>query len=79
MSTNDMLEILENILFWCLVFFIAWNESATPSWAYIVLFAFLVYFALRAIFKRQGMDRAVWLYSLNMIVILYLMYYFMRK
>ena len=72
-------DILENIVFWCLVLYIAWNQSRTPDWAYIALFVFLVYFLLRTIFKKQGIDRAVWLYSLNMLVILYLMSYFLRK
>jgi hypothetical protein len=73
------LEILETIVFWVLVFYIAWNESATPQWAYVVLFGFLLYFAIKAILRKQGMDRAVWIYSLNMVVILYLMNTFMRK
>ncbi len=74
-----ILEILETIVFWLLVFYIAWNESATPQWAYIVLFGFLIYFAIRAILRKQGMERFVWIYALNMIVILYLMNTFMRK
>ena len=79
MDTWDIVEILETIVFWVLVFYIAWNESATPQWVYIVLFGFLIYFAIKAIFKKKGMDRAVWIYALNMIVILYLMNTFMRK
>jgi hypothetical protein len=79
MDTWDIVEILETLVFWVLVFYIAWNESATPQWAYIILFGFLIYYAIKAIFKKQGMDRAVWIYALNMIVILYLMNTFMRK
>lgn len=75
----DPLDIVENIVFWCLVVYIAWNENRTPPWVFVILFAFVIYFALRFIFKKKGMDRIVWLYSLNMIVILYLMYYFLRR
>lgn len=79
MGGGSILEILETILFWLLVFYIAWNESATPQWAYLILFGFLIYFAIRAILKKQGMERFVWIYTVNMIVILYLMNTFMRK
>lgn len=74
-----LLTILENVVFWLLVFYIAWNEKQTPDWAYPVLLAFIVYFALRAIFQKQGMERAVWIYTLNMLVILYLMNTFIRR
>lgn len=79
MEVGDILEILETVVFWLLVFYIAWNESSTPQWAYLVLFGFLIYFAIKAIFRKKGMDRAVWIYTLNMLVILYLMNTFMRK
>lgn len=79
MGTGDILDILFNIVFWVLVFYIAWNENATQPWLYIVLLIFLVYFGLRAIFKKQGMERMVWLYSLNMVVLVYLLYYFSRR
>lgn len=73
------LTILENIVFWVLVFYIAWNEKHTPEWAYIVLFAFIIYFGLRTIFQKEGMDFAIWIYSLNMIIITYLMTIFFRR
>jgi len=76
---GGLLEILETIIFWTLVFYIAWNQTQTPEWAYIVLFGFLLYFAVKAILQKQGMDRVVWIYTLNMLVILYLMNTFMRK
>jgi hypothetical protein len=79
MSTGDILDILVTVIFWVLVFYIAWNENATQPWLYVLLLAFLVYFGLQAIFKRQGMERMVWLYSLNMVVLVYLLYYFSRR
>ena len=79
MDAWEIVSILDTIVFWILVFYIAWNETSTPQWAYVVLFVFLVYFAVKAILRKKGMDRVVWIYSLNMIVILYLMYTFMRK
>jgi hypothetical protein len=72
------LTILENIVFWILVFYIAWNEKASPEWSFVLLFVFILYFGIRAIFQRQGMERAVWIYTLNMIIILYLMRTFFR-
>lgn len=79
MESTGWLEVGETVLFWILVFYIAWNENATPPWFYLVLLAFLIYFAVRAIAKKQGMDRMVWLYSLNMVVLVYLLYVFGRR
>ena len=79
MDSESWLDIGITIVFWLLVFTIAWNENATPPWLYVVLLLFLVYFGLRAIFKKRGMERMVWLYTLNMIVLVYLMYYFSRR
>lgn len=79
METESWIDIGITLVFWLLVFTIAWNENTTPQWLYIVLFAFLVYFAIRAIFKKQGMERMVWIYTLNMVVLLYLLYTFSRK
>ena len=77
---NDLvLTLIENIAFWILVFYIAWNEKRTPEWAYVVLFTFIVYFGIRTIFQKEGMERAIWIYSLNMIVIVYLMTLFLRR
>lgn len=79
MDSLSIVDILVNIVFWVLVVFIAWNQFQTPQWAYIVLFAYVIYFALRFIFTKRGMERIVWLYSLNMLVILYLLYIFLKK
>jgi hypothetical protein len=79
MDTELVLQIVENIVFWTLVLYIAWNENKSAAWTYIVLLFLIVYYALRFIFKKEGMDRMVWLYSLNMIVLIYLLFYFSRK
>ena len=79
MDTELVLQIVENIVFWSLVLYIAWNENKSAAWTYIVLLFLIVYYALRFIFKKEGMDRIVWLYSLNMIVLIYLLFYFSRK
>lgn len=79
MGDWDLIEILENIVFWVLVVYIAFYEKQTPSWVFIFLFLYVIYFGLRTIFRKKGMDRVVWLYSLNMLVILYLFMVFTRK
>ncbi len=79
MDTELVLQIVENIVFWTLVLYIAWNENKSAAWTYIVLLFLIVYYALRFIFKKEGMDWMVWLYSLNMIVLIYLLFYFSRK
>lgn len=75
----SILSLLENIVFWLLAFYIAWNEKETPEWAYTVLFVFLLYFGIRTIFQKKGMERAVWIYTLNMVVIVYLMNKLIRR
>lgn len=72
-------DILINIVFWILVLYISWNENATPTWMYGFLFFYILFYAIRFLLKKEGMDRAVWLYSLNMLVILYLLSFFSRR
>jgi hypothetical protein len=72
MDSSSIVEVLENILFWILVFYISWNENATPQWVFVLLMVFLVYFFIRFLLRKKGMERAVWIYTANMIVILYL-------
>lgn len=79
MDAWSIVDIVDSIVFWLVVFYIAWNESATPQWAYLVLFAFLVYYLIKSILRKQGMERAVMFYVLNMIVIAYLMYRLVKK
>ncbi len=79
MDAWEIADILQTIVFWVLVLYIAWNEKATPSWMYVVLLLYILYYAIQFIVRKQGMDRAIWLYSLNMVVILYLLFFFGRK
>ena len=79
MNSESWVDILITIVFWLLLFYIAWNESVTPYWINILLLVLLLYFAGRTIFKKRGMDRMVWLYTVNMVVLVYLLYYFGRR
>lgn len=72
-------DLLINIVFWILVLYISWNENTTPIWMYGFLFFYILFYAIRFILKKEGMDRAVWLYSLNMLVIVYLLAFFSRR
>ena len=76
MQALVILSIIENILFWLLVSAIAWLQRSTPQWMFVTLFIYLLYMMIRIIISKEGMERIVYIYTLNMIVALGLLMYF---
>lgn len=76
MQALVILSIVENILFWLLVAAIAWLQRSTPQWMFVTLFIYLLYMMIRLIISKHGMERIVYIYTLNMIVALGLLMYF---
>ena len=76
MQALVILSIVENILFWLLVSAIAWLQRSTPQWMFVTLFIYLLYMMIRIIISKEGMERIVYIYTLNMIVALGLLMYF---
>ena len=71
--------MIENLVFWCLVIAIAWLGATTPPYVFTALFIFLIYWGLRMVLSLHGMDRAVGIYTINIIVTIALLYYFLHK
>ena len=76
MQALVILSIIENILFWLLVAAIAWLQRSAPQWMFVTLFIYLLYMMIRVIINKHGMERIVYIYTLNMIVALGLLMYF---
>ena len=76
MQALVILSIIENILFWLLVAAIAWLQRSAPQWMFVTLFIYLLYMMIRLIISKEGMERIVYIYTLNMIVALGLLMYF---
>lgn len=79
MDWFNILIILENIVFWSLVIVIAWYGSNTSEIVFMALFIFLIYWALRIVLSMRGFDRAVGIYTINIIVTVSLLYYFLKN
>ena len=76
MQALVILSIVENILFWLLIAAIAWLQRTAPQWMFVTLFFYLLYMMIRLIISKEGMERIVYIYTLNMIVVLGLLMYF---
>jgi hypothetical protein len=76
MQALVILSIIENILFWLLIAAIAWLQRSAPQWMFVILFIYLLYMMIRLIISKHGMERIVYIYTLNMIVVLGLLMYF---
>jgi len=79
MEGLDILFILENIVFFILVGLVAWMQTDTPQWVYTSLLIFSIYWLIRFIFTKQGMTRVLYIYGLNMFILLILFYYYNKK
>jgi len=74
-----MLFIIENIIFWTLILVIAWFGADAPTYIFTSLFVFLIYWGFRMVLSMQGMNRAVGIYTINIIVTIALMFYFLKN
>jgi hypothetical protein len=79
MDWIQILFMIENLVFWSLVIAIAWLGGNAPDYAFTALFVFLIYWGLRTVLSMQGMNRAVGIYTINIIVTISLMFYFLHK
>ena len=74
-----ILAIIENILFMSILVILAWYGRDSPKWAFTFLFLFLCYGTIRIILSKDGMDRGVLWYSLNMLLLSSLLLFFLLK
>jgi hypothetical protein len=71
--------LLENLFFWSLVIYIAIYKKQTPNWFFSILTLYLLYFVLRFMFSKKGMEFGVLWYTANMIVLFSIIYMFAFK
>lgn len=72
----DFVFFIENGVFWAFVYFIVVMGCETPSIVFGGFTFFLLYWLIKAVVKREGWERFILIYSLNMMVSLGLLYYF---
>jgi hypothetical protein len=79
MDSLQILFMIENLVFWSLVIAIAWLGADAPVYIFTALFVFLIYWSLRIVLFMHGMNRAVGIYTINIIIIISLLFYFLKN
>lgn len=72
------ITIIEGILFFILLVFIAWNKNTSPSWSYTLLMIALAYMFLRIVIASKE-DRYLIVYTINIAVVLGLLWHFLKN
>jgi hypothetical protein len=70
-----VLVILENIVFWLTLVAIAFLQKRSPTWLYVLLVIMLIYMLIRLVMSEEGLTRAITIYSINLVIVLVLLYY----
>jgi hypothetical protein len=68
---------IENIVFWSFVFVIVFMGCETPAIVFTGFGLFLFYWLFRFVFRQEGAEKFMWLNAVNMVVSIFLLYYFM--
>lgn len=68
---------IENFIFWGFVYIIVIMGCETPSIVFTGFGFFLFYWIFRFIFRQPGAERFLWMYVLNMLFCILLLYYFL--
>jgi hypothetical protein len=76
MLGEALIFLLENIVFWGFVYVIVFMGCDTPAIVFTGFGFFFFYWLFRFVFRKQGLDRMIWLYVVNIILTLMLLYYF---
>ena len=66
--------IVENIVFWSVVVFIAFRQQATPPWIYSILLVLIIWFGIRLLLSLAKMDRLFVINLMNQVIVLFLFY-----
>ncbi len=77
MVVDAVLFFIENFVFWGFVYVIVFLGCETPAIVFTGFGLFLFYWIFRFIFRKEGGERIIWFYVLNMFVCLMLLYYFL--
>ena len=73
----DLVSFIENVVFWGFVYVIVFLGCETPSIVFSGFGFFLFYWIIRALTKKEGWERVMYLYIFNMVITLMLLYYFL--
>ncbi len=74
---KTILYLIETTVFWAFVYLIVFLGCETPSIVFTGFGFFLVYWLIRLVASKEGMDRVLWLYIANMFITIMLLFYFM--
>jgi hypothetical protein len=77
MFGDALMFFIENFVFWGFVYVIVFLGCETPAIVFTGFGLFLFYWFFRFIFRKEGWERILWLYVVNMIVCIMLLYYFL--
>ena len=69
--------LIENVIFWGFVYLIVFMGCETPAIVFSGFGFFLFYWLFKFVFQQQGVSRYIWMYVVNMIITILLLYYFM--
>jgi hypothetical protein len=75
-SGFDFTFFIENGVFWAFVYFIVVMGCETPSIVFGGFTFFLLYWVIKSIIQKEGWDRFILVYTLNMVVCVSILYYF---
>jgi hypothetical protein len=76
MLGEALVFFIENVLFWGFVYIIVFMGCDTPAIIFTGFGVFFFYWLFRFVFRKQGVDRMIWLYVINIILTIMLIYYF---
>jgi hypothetical protein len=68
---------IENVVFWAFVYVIVFMGCETPAIVFSGFGLFLFYWIFRSIASKNGGDRIVWIYAVNMFICMLLLFYFL--
>ena len=77
MLGEALVVFVENFLFWGFVYIIVFLGCETPAIVFSGFGLFLFYWLFRFISKKDGFERLLWIYVVNMLICLILLYYFL--
>lgn len=77
MELTAILFLVENVFFWAFVYVIVFMGCETPAIVFSGFGLFLIYWLIRFVLRQEGDDKIIWLYVVNMIFTIMLLFYFL--
>jgi hypothetical protein len=77
MELSTIVFLIETVVFWFFVYMIVFLGCETPSIIFSGFGLFLIYWLIRFVSKQEGSDKMIWMYVVNMVFTILLLFYFM--